>query len=92
MRSSPLNLKFPQHYRTYLSLAKFYEFFLENSVLFNLSGEAVGYSSYFVTAAPLITTSAAPIVIDNTAGPGRRGRAGPADHRSGPGRSPSAEP
>jgi subtilase-type serine protease len=44
-------------------------FFLLNSVLYNLAGEAIGYSPFFVTAAPLTTTSSAPIVIDATAGP-----------------------
>jgi hypothetical protein len=38
-------------------------FFLQNSVLFNLAGEAIGYTSNFVTDASIATTNAAPLTI-----------------------------
>jgi len=41
-------------------------FFLQNSVLFNLAGEAIGYTPNFVTDADITTTTASPLVIDGT--------------------------
>jgi autotransporter-associated beta strand protein len=38
-------------------------FFLQNSVLYNLAGEAIGYTSNFVTDANIATTGAAPLTI-----------------------------
>ena len=38
-------------------------FFLQNSVLFNLSGQAVGYTPNFVTDTNILTTAATPLVI-----------------------------
>jgi autotransporter-associated beta strand protein len=38
-------------------------FFLQNSVLFNLAGQAIGYTSNFVTDANFATTSMAPLTI-----------------------------
>ena len=39
-------------------------FFLTNSVLYNLAGQAVGYTSNFVTDVNITTTPASPLVID----------------------------
>jgi len=44
-------------------------FFLNNSVLFNLAGQAVGYTSNFVTDVNIATTSASPLVIDSNSVP-----------------------
>jgi autotransporter-associated beta strand protein len=44
-------------------------FFLNNSVLFNLAGQAVGYTSNFVTDVDIATTSASPLVIDSNSVP-----------------------
>ena len=38
-------------------------FFLENSVLYNLAGQAVGYTPNFVTDTNIVTSSAVPLVI-----------------------------
>lgn len=40
-------------------------FFLQNSVLFDLSDQAVGYTPYFVTDAKL-STAASPLIVDGT--------------------------
>jgi autotransporter-associated beta strand protein len=39
------------------------DFFLQNSVLFNLDGQAIGYTSNFVTDASIATTGANPLVV-----------------------------
>jgi uncharacterized protein with beta-barrel porin domain len=44
-------------------------FFLNNSVLYNLTGEAIGYTSNFVTDVNLATTTASPLVIDSNSVP-----------------------
>jgi len=44
-------------------------FFAQNSVLFDLSGNQVGFSPNFVTGANITTTSAAPLVIDSSSVP-----------------------
>ena len=44
-------------------------FFLQNSVLFNLSGQAIGYTPNFVTDTNIVTTSAAPLVIGSNSVP-----------------------
>ena len=44
-------------------------FFLNNSVLFNLAGQAVGYTSNFVTDTNIASTSASPLVIDSNSVP-----------------------
>jgi len=41
-------------------------FFLQNSVLFDLSDMAVGYTPFFVTDAPLVTTANGPLIVDGT--------------------------
>jgi uncharacterized protein with beta-barrel porin domain len=40
-------------------------FFLQNSVLFDLAGDAVGWTPNYVTAANITTTPQAPLVIDS---------------------------
>ncbi|MGB7099756.1 MAG: hypothetical protein WBD95_13460, partial [Xanthobacteraceae bacterium] len=44
-------------------------FFLQDSVLFNLSGQAIGYTPNFVTDTNIVTTSAAPLVIGSNSVP-----------------------
>ena len=44
-------------------------FFLQNSVLFNLSGQAVGYTPNFVTDTNIVTTSTAPLVVGSNSVP-----------------------
>lgn len=44
-------------------------FFLTNSVLYNLAGEAVGYTSNFVTDTNITTTAGSPLVIDSNSVP-----------------------
>ena len=44
-------------------------FFLQNSVLFNLSGQAVGYTPNFVTDTNIVTTNGAPLVIGSNSVP-----------------------
>jgi uncharacterized protein with beta-barrel porin domain len=44
-------------------------FFLTNSVLYNLAGEAVGYTSNFVTDANMATTPSSPLIIDSSSVP-----------------------
>ena len=44
-------------------------FFLQNSVLYNLAGEAIGYTSNFVTDVNIATTSASPLIIDSNSVP-----------------------
>jgi autotransporter-associated beta strand protein len=39
-------------------------FFLENSVLYDLAGQAVGYTPNFVTDTNIVTTNASPLVVD----------------------------
>ncbi|MDP1961525.1 MAG: autotransporter domain-containing protein [Reyranella sp.] len=39
-------------------------FFLQNSVLFDLDNQAIGYTPYFVTDASLATTSSGPLVVN----------------------------
>lgn len=41
-------------------------FFLQNSVLLNLSNQAVGYTPFFVTDANLSTTAGGPLIVDGT--------------------------
>lgn len=38
-------------------------FFMQNSVMFDLSDRAVGYTPFFVTDAPLITTASGPLIV-----------------------------
>lgn len=38
-------------------------FFLQNSVLFDLDNQAVGYTPFFVTDAPLATTAGGPLIV-----------------------------
>jgi len=51
--------------RTYLGLG----FFLQNSVLFDLAGDAIGYSPNYVTDANVLTTPAAPLTIGANSAP-----------------------
>lgn len=44
-------------------------FFLQNSVLFDLAGHAIGYSPNYVTDANLVTTTAAPLTIGASSAP-----------------------
>ena len=44
-------------------------FFLENSVLFNLAGDVIGYTPNFVTDANISTTVASPLVIGSNSVP-----------------------
>jgi autotransporter-associated beta strand protein len=44
-------------------------FFLNNSVLYNLAGQAVAYTSNFVTDTNIATTPASPLVIDSNSVP-----------------------
>jgi autotransporter-associated beta strand protein len=44
-------------------------FFLSNSVLYNLAGQAVGYTPNFVTDVNIATTPASPLVIDSNSVP-----------------------
>jgi autotransporter-associated beta strand protein len=44
-------------------------FFLENSVLFDLAGQAVGYTSNFVTDTNITTSAAAPLVVGSDSVP-----------------------
>lgn len=44
-------------------------FFLQNSVLFNLAGQAVGYTSNFVTDTNIVTTPASPLEIGSSSVP-----------------------
>jgi uncharacterized protein with beta-barrel porin domain len=55
-------------------------FFLTNSVLYNLSGQAVGYTPNFVTNTDIVTTSASPLTIGSNSVP-----LGLAGNISGPG-------
>ena len=41
-------------------------FFLQNSVMFDLSNNAVGYTPFFVTDANLVTTANGPLIVDAT--------------------------
>jgi uncharacterized protein with beta-barrel porin domain len=41
-------------------------FFMQNSVMFDLSDEAIGYTPYFVTDAPLVTTANGPLIIGSS--------------------------
>ena len=41
-------------------------FFLQNSVMFDLTNQAVGYTPFFVTDANLVTTANGPLVVDGT--------------------------
>lgn len=41
-------------------------FFLENSVLYDLTHQVIGYTPFFVTDAPLATTAAGPLIVDGT--------------------------
>ena len=38
-------------------------FFMQNSVLMDFSGKAIGYTPYFVTDAPLVTTANGPLIV-----------------------------
>ena len=40
-------------------------FFMQNSVLFDLSGKAIGYTPFFVTDAPLVTTANGPLIVSD---------------------------
>ncbi len=44
-------------------------FFVQNSVLYDLNGQQVGFSPNFVTGANITTTSASPLVIDSSSVP-----------------------
>jgi autotransporter-associated beta strand protein len=44
-------------------------FYLNNSVLYNLAGSAVGYTSNFVTDVNIATTSGSPLMIDSNSVP-----------------------
>jgi autotransporter-associated beta strand protein len=44
-------------------------FFLENSVLFDLTGDAIGYSPNYVTAADIVTSAASPLTIGASSAP-----------------------
>ncbi len=44
-------------------------FFLQNSVMYNLAGEVIGYTPNFVTDTNITTTPAAPLVIDSNSVP-----------------------
>jgi autotransporter-associated beta strand protein len=44
-------------------------FFLNNSVLFNLAGQAVGYTPNFVTDVNITTTPSSPLIIDSNSVP-----------------------
>jgi autotransporter-associated beta strand protein len=44
-------------------------FFLQNSVLFNLAGQTIGYTPNFVTDTSISTTSASPLVIGSNSVP-----------------------
>jgi len=44
-------------------------FFVQNSVLYDLNGQQVGFSPNFVTAANISTTSASPLIIDSSSVP-----------------------
>ena len=44
-------------------------FFLQNSVLFNLSGQAVAYTPNFVTDTNIVTTGTAPLVVGSNSVP-----------------------
>jgi outer membrane autotransporter protein len=50
---------------TYLGLG----FFLQNSVLFNLAGQAIGYTPNFVTDANIVTTPSSPLTIGSNSVP-----------------------
>lgn len=41
-------------------------FFLQNSVMYDLTNEVVGYTPFFVTAAPLQTTLGGPLIVNGT--------------------------
>jgi uncharacterized protein with beta-barrel porin domain len=55
-------------------------FFLANSVLYNLSGQAIGYTPNFVTNTDITTTSASPLTVGSSSVP-----LGLAGNISGPG-------
>ncbi len=40
-------------------------FFLQNSVMFDLTNQVVGYTPFFVTNAPLMTTANGPLIVDD---------------------------
>jgi autotransporter-associated beta strand protein len=44
-------------------------FFVQNSVLFDLTGQQVGFSQNFVTSANITTTPASPLIIDSNSVP-----------------------
>ena len=44
-------------------------FFLQNSVLFDLAGDAIGYSPNYVTDANIVTTTASPLTIGASSAP-----------------------
>jgi autotransporter-associated beta strand protein len=44
-------------------------FFLQNSVLYNLAGNAVGYTPNFVTDTNITTTTASPLIVDSSSVP-----------------------
>jgi outer membrane autotransporter protein len=39
-------------------------FFLQNSVLYDLTNQVIGYTPFFVTDAPLATTAGGPLIVD----------------------------
>jgi autotransporter-associated beta strand protein len=41
-------------------------FFLENSVMYDLTNKVIGYTPFFVTDAPLVTTAGGPLIVDGT--------------------------
>ncbi len=41
-------------------------FFMQNSVMFDLTGQAIGYTPFYVTAANLVTTADGPLVVDGS--------------------------
>ena len=41
-------------------------FFMQNSVMFDLTGQAIGYTPFYVTPANLVTTADGPLVVDGS--------------------------
>ena len=41
-------------------------FFMQNSVMFDLTGQAIGYTPFYVTPADLVTTANGPLVVDGS--------------------------